>query len=101
MKKVKKPAKVVITPTPRTPAQIARKKAKKSSIARVQARAELPGNRKRAEEQAALKAEMEAIAKADQEKMQEKMEAPVPEPIIDEILVLDQVVQTTTLEESP
>ena len=51
-KTMKKPQYEFIERT-RTPAQIARKKVKKSSIARVQARAELPGNKKRAEEQAA------------------------------------------------
>jgi hypothetical protein len=99
MSKVKKPAKVVITPKQKTPQQIARKKAKKSYIARAERRATLPGNKQRAEEQAT------ALEAADTAKMQEKMEAPIPETsvppttpdAIDDILAPGQDVTTTSL----
>jgi hypothetical protein len=94
MKKVKKPAKVVITPKPKTAAQIARKKAKKSTIARAERRATLPGNVKRAEEKAA------ALEAADAAKMQEKMEAPIPETSgdpINDAIAPGQDVTTTSL----
>ena len=95
MKTKKKTVKYELAPKPpRTPKQVAKRKATKSAIERAKRRAELPGNKKRAEEQAA------ALEVADTAKMQEKMEAPIPESSVDPItaaLVPGQDVQTTQL----
>jgi hypothetical protein len=93
--KTKQVAKYEITLKKKTPAQVARKKARKSTVARHERRA-----KDRADKAAAIKAEMDAIAEKDAKKMQEKMEAPIPETSADPLndaIAPGQDVQTTSL----